>query len=762
MRGMRRLVRVGWLGAAVIVLACLLLPNHSPADIWGYPPDYWVTQCIAQQGMTPYTVIVPDYATAAAIADASCQNTSEGWWMVEQTCFTPPSGDGHCYNCEFPCAGHFALVESVLCHGMVNGYPYKYYFFPQPACSDVGAPSPQQDPDQEDAEQEIGGSGSGSTAGPDGSPCDDFVCNPVKVATGNRYEKAVDLSISAPGIPFEFVRHYNSQAGSDGPLGYGWTHSFGVSLQVTRTTPTLRVKIKNADGRALYFSQLYHSNTGEVNFYGESGVKDRLKQIVTTGQFVLKRKNNLTYLFDPTGVLLQISDANGNALSFTYSGGLLTQASNNFGNSITIQYSGSRISSVTDPKSQSVSYGYTGSNLTGVSYPDGQSLAYAYSNHNMTDKYDSSNYQIGHWEYDTNGRVSNYYRYVDNGVNQEEVGFTYDLTATGQPITLTRATVTTTYKTAIKNSVRVITEIDNCSTCGGITKKFTYTPGLDLASMTVVADGQSHTTQYAYDNPTSSWLQIGEVTSIKEAAGLTGERTTSYTYTHRSDDPFLLTQSTESKTSVVTTSQNKVATATYDNQGNVTSRSVAGYNGAGTAITGTTSYQYNSEGQVTQIDGPRTDVSDITTFAYYSNNSGQGNNRGRLASITNALSQTTTFWNYDGNGNAGTITDPNGIVTARTYDQRNRILTIANQATNAVTQYGYDTHGNLSSVTYPEGNQINFTYNLGDRLILVTDSLNNKIQTHTTIRETVHPRVFSTLRMLSRPIWTTPMTFTTA
>ena len=740
--------QVRWWRITLLLLVLVGFPLPSVATHWGYPPDTDMGRCLAAAGITK---VFPNYesAHAALMADVEASNPyyCQYYDIAPGTYdFCPSDSCGAligCADCSQGCWQQTACVANwcvLQARGCVNAAPdcggdLTPYWFVQPSpCDTSPAPLPteQYDPRVEDPGKNKGGSGNpsstGSTAGPDGTSCDDFVCNPVKVATGNKYEKAVDISIFTPGIPLEFVRYYNSLVASDGPLGYGWTHSFSTNLQVVRTTPTMRAKVQDADGRALYFSQLYYSNAGEINFYGESGVKDRLKQITSTGQWVLKRKSNLTYLFDANGVLTQVSDPKGNALSFTYSGGLLTQVSNNFGNSITIQYSGGRISSVTDPKVQSVSYSYTGSDLTGVSYPDGQSLSYAYSNHNMTDKYDSSTYQTGHWDYDANGRVSSYYRYVDNGANQEQVSFTYNLTATGQPIILTRSTGTTTYKTAIKNSIRVITEIDNCSTCGGITKKFTYSSGLDLASMSVVSGGQSYTTQYTYDSPASSWLQVGEVTSIKEAAGLTGERTTSYTYTHRSDDPFLLTQSTESRTSVVNTSQNKVVTTAYDSQGNVTSRSVAGYNGAGAAVTETTSYQYNTVGQITRIDGPRTDVSDITTFTYYPNNSGQGNNRGRLASITNALGRTTTFGNYDGNGNVGTITDPNGVVTARTYDQRNRILTVTNEATSAVTQYSYDTHGNLSSVTYPEGNTINFTYNLGERFIEIRDTLNNKIE----------------------------------
>ena len=746
MRRMNRRIRIGFLGLAALFFLIVCVSQESAASPWGYQPDSTCAQWLASYYHN-YEMF-PDMGSAHQAARANC----DPCWIDNRQC----NGNlcmcqTYCWDCEAPhceAAGHLTCDENPSsdcqtnpCGVSFSGYASwgcvldknrpplhsTFFLYPLSGCPGYVPPVPKQDPNEPNEESEVGGGSCDEFAPKD----DEFAGNPVKVATGNKYEQASDLSISAPGIPLQFTRHYNSILAADGPLGYGWTHSFSINVQVLRTTPTIRVKVKDADGRGLFFSQLYYSNTGEINFYGESGVKERLKQITSTGQWVLKRKNNLTYYFDSNGALAQISDPNGNTLTFTYSGGLLTQASNNFGNSITFQYSGGRISSITDPRGQSISYTYTDSDLTGVSYPDGRSLGYAYANHNMTDKYDTSSNLIGHWDYNTNGRVSNYYRYIDNGVYQDQVSFTQDISSTGQPVTLTRSTGSSTYKTAINNSKRVITETDNCLTCGGTKKLFTYTPNLDVASVTIVSDGQSYTTQYTYDNPANSWLQIGEVTSVKEAAGLTGERTTSYTYTHRTDDPFLLTQSTESKKSVVNPSQDKVITTTYDTYGNISSKAETGYtyvNGVATPVTETTSYQYNTVGQITQIDGPRTDVSDITTFEYYPNNSSQGNNRGRLSSITNTLGQTTLYGNYDGNGNVGTVTDPNGVVTTRTYDQRNRILTSTNQTTNAVTQYSYDAHGNLSSITYPEGNSVTYTYNLADRLVEIRDNLNNKIQ----------------------------------
>jgi len=150
-------------------------------------------------------------------------------------------------------------------------------------------------------------------------------------------------------------------------------------------------------------------------------------------------------------------------------------------------------------------------------------------------------------------------------------------------------------------------------------------------------------------------------------------------------------------------------------------------NGSPAQRTYTTTYQYNAQDRLIQINGPRTDVSDITTYTYYPNTTDQGNNRAQLHTITNALNQTTTYANYDANGNGGSITDPNGVVTQMTYDQRNRLKTTTNQSTNALTQYFYDSYGNLSYIIPPEGNRIGNTYNLADKITQISDTLGNKI-----------------------------------
>jgi hypothetical protein len=79
----------------------------------------------------------------------------------------------------------------------------------------------------------------------------------------------------------------------------------------------------------------------------------------------------------------------------------------------------------------------------------------------------------------------------------------------------------------------------------------------------------------------------------------------------------------------------------------------------------TTTYTYNSSGQLTSIDGPRTDVADVVGLAYYPNEEGQGHNRGQLHTVPDAMGHATTFADYNAFGQAETLTDPNGIVSVR-------------------------------------------------------------------------------------------------
>jgi RHS repeat-associated protein len=133
------------------------------------------------------------------------------------------------------------------------------------------------------------------------------------------------------------------------------------------------------------------------------------------------------------------------------------------------------------------------------------------------------------------------------------------------------------------------------------------------------------------------------------------------------------------------------------------------------------SYSYTAQGQIETIDGPRTDVNDITTYSY----DGQGNR----TSITNALNQTTQITDYDAAGRPLTLVSPNGLTTTRSYDQRGRLTqqTVSDGATTRTTSYDYDAAGNLTQVTLPDSNRITYDYDAAHRLTGLEDQQGNRI-----------------------------------
>src|SRR6185437_12768517 len=74
-------------------------------------------------------------------------------------------------------------------------------------------------------------------------------------------------------------------------------------------------------------------------------------------------------------------------------------------------------------------------------------------------------------------------------------------------------------------------------------------------------------------------------------------------------------------------------------------------------------YTYNPHGSVLTVDGPRTDVPDVTTYTYYADDDPDLGKRGNIATITNAAGQVTNISAYNAHGQPLTIVDPNGMTT---------------------------------------------------------------------------------------------------
>ena len=140
----------------------------------------------------------------------------------------------------------------------------------------------------------------------------------------------------------------------------------------------------------------------------------------------------------------------------------------------------------------------------------------------------------------------------------------------------------------------------------------------------------------------------------------------------------------------------------------------------------TWTYTYDSLGQLLTANGPRTDVTDITTYTYYTSNDASGNYRiGDFNTVTNALGHVTTISAYDGNGRPTSITDPNGLVTTLTYTPRGWLAT--RSAGGLLTQFTYDNVGQLTKVTQPDGSFVSYAYDPAHRLTDITNAAGDTI-----------------------------------
>jgi len=130
---------------------------------------------------------------------------------------------------------------------------------------------------------------------------------------------------------------------------------------------------------------------------------------------------------------------------------------------------------------------------------------------------------------------------------------------------------------------------------------------------------------------------------------------------------------------------------------------------------------YNAQGLLASIDGPRTDVSDVTQYTYDAS--------GRLATITDALGHVTSFDTYDMYGNPGRATDANGVVTTMTYTPEGwpQSTTRDSAGTPATTTMAYNAVGDVVQTTDADGVVMSYTYDDARRLTDITDAFGNRI-----------------------------------
>jgi YD repeat-containing protein len=249
--------------------------------------------------------------------------------------------------------------------------------------------------------------------------------------------------------------------------------------------------------------------------------------------------------------------------------------------------------------------------------------------------------------------------------------------------------------------------------CSAAASNISYDANGNVASRT---DFNGHRTDYSYD--LSRNLETSRTEGLTASGANTSATRTITTLWHST-----------LRLPVQITNGNQQTTYSYNPQGDVTDKTVTDTATQATR-TWTTTYTYGAVlGVLVQKveDGPRTDVADVTTYAYYPADAscigGHFGCRGQLQQVTDALGHRTTINRYNVHGQVEELTDANGLVTTLTYDQRQRLTSL--DAGGQTTTYTYDPAGQLTRVTRPDGAYLAYTYDAAHRLIQTQDNLGN-------------------------------------
>lgn len=554
--------------------------------------------------------------------------------------------------------------------------------------------------------------------------------NPCDISRGSKHETAVD---SAGLGPLELVRQYNS-TDSGGSFGRGWRGPYEYVLM--RSSDGNSYVLTNPDGKqtnlttwagAVGSSTMYRSQDNRsvtVTRYFDPDLGERVRVELPDRSLLFgspvrgntAKPSTITYGGDRTVSLsydalnrLERAEYQGRATTYLYeyadterahkvTGALLAD-----GSRVTFEYTADGLlERVSDASGERFKYGYKPGTSLLASIKEG-------GEHLREYQYDDLRRLIG----STNGPATHTYSYTPTQTRvtfpsgrQEVTDFESSVLRRPLREEVVGGLITTTTYTDYNDT---ITEINNA----GLKTVTKY----DNTSQTVLSylnGSLDRTTTTTFEAGTSRPTRL----EIKNASGSLVQKT-DYTYNARRQLTFVV------RTDPSTSEQRSVA-LTYCEAGDLT-------NPASNCAT---------LGALKSSDGPRTDVSDIITYAYYASDAADCTSpsglcsyrKGDLWKVINPLGQSHELLAYDGTGRLLKSRDASGVITQVDYDGRGRPLaqkvrgpddTV--ETDDRITRFEYTPSGSVKKVTLPDGTYVRFTYDTAQRLTDVTDSVGDTI-----------------------------------
>jgi YD repeat-containing protein len=574
-------------------------------------------------------------------------------------------------------------------------------------------------------------------------PCPEVDCpcptegNPIAPATGNKFQKEPDYSGTGPHA-LKFVRYYNSSGdnGGSGGFGAGWTHTYNRYL-LRDGTNIIAVR---EDGRTLRF-------TLSGSAYLADGVaKERLERVTAPALgWKLTTAQDEVEAYDDPGKLLSIANRAGLVQALTYgANGTIATVTDPYGRTLTFTWNTRRRVQSVDAPFGAITYGYGDdlrTRLLTVTYPGPATRTYHYEDtifpSKLTGITDENGRRFSTYGYDSAGRA----------ISTEHAGGANKVTLAHDGSTGTRNVSVTRHISASASSERTyafesITSLarrisisaapaEPCPSCGPAAQTNDAN-----ANATTKVDWNGNRTDYTFDLARN--LETSRTEGLASSGATTPQARTITTQWH---SVFRLRTGIAEPLRITSFVYDADGTA-CGARGALCSRSIQatsdadgsqGFSATPVGSPRSWTYTYNANGSVLTVNGPRTDVTDLTTYTYYANdaacpttNGGHATGcRGQIQTITNALSQATSILAYDALGQPRHIVDPNGLVTAITYNARGNALTRA--VDGEATTYQYDLAEQRTKVTLPDSSFLSFTYDDAHRLTQIEDNLGNRV-----------------------------------
>jgi RHS repeat-associated protein len=572
-----------------------------------------------------------------------------------------------------------------------------------------------------------------------------YAGDPVNISNGNLYVTEKDLAVPAIGAAVEITRYYNSLSDYEGPFGYGWSFTYNEKIIEDSIDESLTYKsgdggfvryAKNPDGTYLRPPGIFASLTKE------------------TFGYVWRGKDGVRHFFDTNGRLTDITDRNGNTLTFGYSGDSLTTITDPANRIFSLTYNADqRITGISAPGGNIWNYVYNGDDLVSATNNAGQTIAYTYyPDHKLstitnpeggTVTYDYYSDGMAHTSLFPNGGIftfsynqplgittvtdpegdSTIYYYNQQGLTTgsldplgyEEI-YEYD-------DNINKVKIVDKNGGIVKNTYD--TEGNLISTSNQLNYTTTASHDPIFSQMTSKTDPNGNTTSYLYD-ASGNLVEETDSEGVKveyeyydngllNAIRQDGEIKTQYSY------------KPDGNVASITDAYGNISYFEYDDLGRMTEKTDALGNTtsftldpAGNIIAtvdaegNTTHFTYNRLNLRTSL----TDANDNTTIYEY-------DNWGKLVKVTDPLGFEKTF-SYNLNYDLSVETDKNGVQTSYTYDARRQIAAKA-YSDNSTESFSYDANGNMNIVGTGAG-KIYLYFDATNKLIRATDVLGQSVE----------------------------------